>query len=198
MRERIGTGWKFGHDDTKNKVNSNLVEWDKLDEDTQDFDRDTIKNIPMLLDKIGLKVIRSRLRSLTYKMNQFYEYGRLDERDSGEVEFKGLDKHIQFSNLKQADHLIKILREKGYELVAKNDLGEPVVSFDEDEIEHFAKREHESWYKLKLNLNQTESKNFVDWKEVSDEVKEKNRKTFRYLPLICDDAFVGLKIVKNE
>ena len=198
MRERIGTGWKFGHDDTKNKVNSNLVEWDKLDEDTQDFDRDTIKNIPMLLDKIGLKVIRSRLRSLTYKMNQFYEYGRLDERDSGEVEFKGLDKHIQFSNLKQADHLIKILREKGYELVAKNDLGEPVVSFDEDEIEHFAKREHESWYKLKLNLNQTESKNFVDWKELSDEVKEKNRKTFRYLPLICDDAFVGLKIVKNE
>lgn len=199
LREREGTGWAFDeNDDTENRLSSSLVEWDKLDGPTKELDKDAIRNIPNLLDKIGLKVIRSRLRSLTYKMNQFFEHGKLDVETSGEIEFKNLDKHIQFSNLKQVDHLVKILRQKGYELVPLNDSGEPVDKFSKDEIEHFAKMMHESWYKLKLNLDQTSGKNFVRWDKLSDKVKEANRDTFRYLPQMCADEFVGLKIVKNE
>ncbi|WP_405295019.1 RyR domain-containing protein [Methanobrevibacter sp.] len=199
-RERRGTGWIHDedNDDRINKVNPNLVKWEELDEPTKQFDRDAISNIPKLLDKIGLKVIRSRLRSLTYKMNQFYETGKLDSNSSGEEDFKSLDKHIQFSNLKQADHLVKILKHKGYELVSINDSGDPIDGFSKDEINHFAKMMHESWYKLKLNLDQTTSKNFVEWDKLREEVKEDNRNTFRYLPEMCKDEYVGLKIVKNE
>ena len=199
VEEREGTGWRFNEtDDSDRKLSSSLVEWDELDKPTQELDKDAIRNIPNLLDKIGLKVIRSRLRSLTYKMNQFYEMGRLDGNASGEVEFNKLDEHIKFCNLKQADHLVKILKFKGYELVALNDSGEAIDKFSKAEIDHFAKMMHESWYKLKLNLDQTNGKNFVEWDKLHEDVKEANKDTFRYLPDMCADEFVGLKIVKNE
>jgi hypothetical protein len=162
------------------------------------LDKEAIRNIPNLLDKIGLKVIRSRLRSLTYKMNQFYENGKLDGDSSGELEFNNLDKHIKFCNFKQADHLVKILKHKGYELVPLNDSGDPIEKFSKEEIEHFAKMMHESWYKLKLNLDRTGGKNFVEWNDLNENVKKANRNTFKYLPEMCADEFVGLKIVKNE
>jgi hypothetical protein len=199
MREREGTGWKFDEvDDSERKLSNSLVDWDELSEGVQELDKEAIRNIPNLLDKIGLKVIRSRLRSLTYKMNQFYEYGKLDVESSGEVEFNNLDKHIKFCNLKQADHLVKILEQKGYMLVPLNESGDSVSKFSKEEVEHFAKMMHESWYKLKLNLDQTGGKNFVEWKKLSPDVKDANRDTFRYLPEMCADEFVGLKIVKNE
>ncbi|WP_407392581.1 RyR domain-containing protein [Methanobrevibacter sp.] len=196
--ERIGKGWKPGIKSIENKTTPCLVEWGKLDDQSRQYDIDTIKNIPRLLDNIGLKIIRSRMRALTYKMNQFYEYGKLDSNSSGEKEFKGLDNHIQFCNLKQANHLVHILKDKGYEFVSLDDPREIVETFDYDEIEHFAKREHESWYKLKLNLNKVSSRNFVEWDDLDRKVKHKNRETIRHLPDMCADKYVGLKIVRSE
>ena len=196
--EKEGKGWTKGEKSDKDKTTPNLVEWSKLDPKTKQYDIDAVKNIPNLLDKIGLKIIRSRLRALTYKMNQFYENGKLDSESSGELEFKSLDNHIQFCNYKQANHLVYILRDKGYEFVSLEDPREPVESFDYDEIEHFAKMEHESWYKLKLNLNETSSKNFVEWDDLDRKVKRKNRETIRHLPDMCRDEYVGLKIVRSE
>lgn len=139
-KERLGKGWRYGlESDRDNKISACLIDWELLPDKFKQFDIDTIRNIPKLLDNIGLKIIRSRFRALTYKMNQFYEYGKLNSDSSGEVEFKDLNFHIQFCNLKQANHLVNILKEKGYELVGLNDPREAVESFDYDEIEHFAK-----------------------------------------------------------
>lgn len=196
--EREGKGWTRGVKSIENKTTPCLVEWSKLDPISKQFDIDAIKNIPKLLDNIGLKIIRSRLRALTYKMNQFYEYGELDSNSSGEKEFKILDNHIQFCNFKQANHLVLILKDKGYEFVSTDDPREAVLGFDYDEIEHFAKREHESWYKLKLNLNEVSNVNFVEWDNLDRKVKHKNRETIRHLPEMCADEYVGLKIVRSE
>ncbi|WP_458452953.1 RyR domain-containing protein [Methanobrevibacter sp.] len=197
--ERLGKGWIYGVEAIRDKKISNcLIGWNELSERAKNLDREAIRNIPRLLDNIGLKIIRSRLRALTYKMNQFYEYGKLDSNSSGEVEFRDLDNHIQFCNLKQANHLVQILKEKGYEFVPIDDPRETVESFDYDEIEHFAKREHEGWYKLKLNLNKTSGRNFVEWDNLDRKVKHKNRETIRHLPEMCRDEYVGLKIVRND
>ncbi|WP_458405278.1 RyR domain-containing protein [Methanobrevibacter sp.] len=197
--ERIGKGWIYGEKTIQDKkINRCLIGWDELSEYDRDFDREAIRNIPKLLDNIGLKIIRSRFRALTYKMNQFYEYGKLDSNSSGEVEFRDLDNHIQFCNLKQAHHLVNILKEKGYEFVPIDEPGESVECFDYDEIEHFAKREHEGWYKLKLNLNKTSGRNFVEWDDLDRKVKHKNRETIRHLPEMCRDEYVGLKIIRSD
>ena len=197
--EKLGKGWIYGkHKVLEEKISPCLKEWKYLRDEDKQYDIDTIKNIPRLLDNLGLKIIRSRFKALTYKMNQFYEYGKLDSNSSGELEFKNLDNNIQFSNFKQANQLINILKEKGYEFVSLEDPREAVVSFDYDEIEHFAKREHESWYKLKLNINEVSSKNFVEWDDLDRKVKHKNRETIRHLPEMCNDEYVGLKIVRSE
>lgn len=57
MRERIGYGWTYGDEkDTEEKISPYLVPYDDLSEEIKDLDRDTIRNIPALLNKIGKAV----------------------------------------------------------------------------------------------------------------------------------------------
>ena len=55
MEERLGYGWVFGEiKDTEKKISPYLVPYDELNEEVKNLDRDTIRNIPALLGKIGL------------------------------------------------------------------------------------------------------------------------------------------------
>ncbi len=55
VQERIGSGWKYGEvKDVENKISPYLVPFHKLPKDIQELDRDTIRNIPELLDMIGM------------------------------------------------------------------------------------------------------------------------------------------------
>ena len=130
-------------------------------------------------------------------MNELYETNKIDLESDGKERFDELNKNIQFSNYKQTEDLIKILKEKGFELVSVDDIGNPVEAFDEEDICYFAKREHEAWYKLKLNMDDTSSKNFVPWDMVSDELRNKNKQTFARLPEVCAHPKVGLKIIRS-
>ena len=217
-RERKGTGWSYG--DVKNPEERRtpyLVSWEKLPDDIKDMDRKATENIPNLLNSIGLKVVRNKIRLLTFKMHQFYETGSLDDKSDGEKRFKELPKHVQYSNYKQADYLVKILKEKGFELVSLNDSRDKIHRFDEEDIEYFAKREHEGWLKLKLNLGyahlpidesdiqkieegirESHNPNLVSWEDLDINVKKANKDTFINLPNLCDDSNVGLKIVRRQ
>ncbi len=55
MRERLGYGWTFGEvKDVEKKVSPYLVPYDELSEEIKNLDRDTIRNIPVLLGMIGM------------------------------------------------------------------------------------------------------------------------------------------------
>lgn len=57
MYERLGYGWTFGEvKDVENKVSPHLIPYSQLSEEIKDLDRDTIRNIPVLLGKIGMAV----------------------------------------------------------------------------------------------------------------------------------------------
>ncbi|WP_298501629.1 RyR domain-containing protein [uncultured Methanobrevibacter sp.] len=197
--EREGSGWIFGDDkDVDRRISPGLTEWENLSPEVQELDKESIRIIPQLLKSIGLKVVRSRLKALTYKMNQLYETGNIDPDSDGESVFKDLPKQVQFSNYIQAEHLVKILKEKGFELVPLSDQRDAITQFDSDDIDYFAEREHEAWYQLKLNLNETDSDNFVQWDNLNPKTKNKNKLTFSKLPELCADKFVGLKIVRSE
>lgn len=197
--EREGSGWIFGDEkDVDRRISPGLTEWENLSPEARELDRESIRIIPDLLKSIGLKVVRSRLKALTYKMNQLYETGKINPDSDGESVFKDLPAQVQFSNYLQADHLVKILKEKGFELVPLSDQRDAVTQFDSEDIDYFAEREHEAWYKLKLNLNETDSDNFVTWEDLNVKTKNKNKLTFSKLPELCADRFVGLKIVRSE
>lgn len=55
-QEKEGTGWVYGEKkDVENLVTPYLVPWEELPEDIQQYDIDPVKNIPSLIDSIGLK-----------------------------------------------------------------------------------------------------------------------------------------------
>jgi hypothetical protein len=55
--ERLLAGWRYGAaKDIKKKLNPCIVSWDDLSEDIRKYDYDPIKNIPVLLAKIGYEI----------------------------------------------------------------------------------------------------------------------------------------------
>lgn len=195
--EKIGTGWVYGEEkDVENLVTPYLVSWDELTEEIKEFDRDPVRNIPSLMQSIGLKVVRSKIRLLTFEMHRFYQ---------NDIAFEDLPDYIKYSNYKQTDYLIKLLSLKGYSVVDVDSPGEAVTSFDYDTIDFMAEMEHEEWYKLKVNLGwaygsvkdeiSKTNPNLVPWHSLDFKCQEANRNTFKNLPEMCKN--VDLKIVKN-
>lgn len=199
--EKISQGWTYGEvRDDDNLIHDCLVPWDDLTPEIQQYDIDPVKNIPSLVNSIGLKIVRSKIRMLTVEMHKFYQ-----STESNTADFEKLPDYIKYSNYKQADFLVKILAELDYDVVDVESPGESVDYFDEDSLEYLAKREHNAWYKLKVNLGwkygpvRDEEKklnpNLLDWDALSAKTKYNNKRTFRNLPQMCKN--VDLKIVKN-
>ena len=211
-REKRGTGWTYGPvKDEVLRENPNIVGWDELSDEIKQYDVDTIVIIPELLNSLGLKVVRSKIRLLTYKMQEYFEKNiEKDEYDpelSSEDNFKKLPDYVKYTNYKQTNFIIKILNERGYDIIDKNDKIDAIKSgdFDEHDLEHFAEREHYGWCMLKydlgwrhgpLDVEEKTSPNLVKWEDLDEELQENNMNTYRNLPDMCDE--VGLQIVKSE
>ena len=138
---------------------------------------------------------------LTVERHKFHQSNR-----SGIEDFEDLPDYIKYSNYKQADFLVKILAELGYDVVDIESAGKAIELFNEDDLEYLAKREHNAWYKLKINLGwkygptrdekEKLNPNLVDWDVLDIKSKESNKYTFRNLPQLCKN--VDLKIVKSD
>lgn len=226
--EKEGLGWILvNEDDMNDKIAEDenihetpyLVKWDELSDEVKQFDIDAIKNIPNLLDCLDLKVVRSKIRMLTFEMHKYYlkEKGiEFDENATSKDLFDKLDDHIQYSNYKQANFIVRILNERGYEfvdkddkilaLIDKDDKRKVIEEFDNKDLEYFAKREHKNWYKLRVNLGWTygtegkekTSPNLVSWNKLDKKIKEDNKRTFENLPKMCNEPHIQLKIIKSE
>ena len=200
-KEKEGTGWIYGEEkDLENLVTPYLVPWEDLTPEIQQYDIDPVLNIPNLMKSLGLKVVRTKQRLLTFEMHKFYMESHEDSQ-----QFDDLPDYIKYSNYKQTDFLVKILSELGYDMVDIESTGKAITNFDEDSIDYLAQREHNAWYKLKVNLgwkydsvkdyDAKTNPNLVDWDQLDYETQEYNKLTFRNLPQLCEN--VGLKIVKN-
>ncbi len=200
--EKIGQGWTYGEvRDDDNLIHDCLVPWDDLTPEVQQYDIDPVENIPNLVKKIDLKIVRSKIRLLTIEMHKFYQ-----QKNGGTDDFDDLPEYIKYSNYKQANFLVKILGELGYDVVDSQSKGEAIEYFDEDALEYLAKREHNAWYKLKINLgwrfapvrdeNRKLNPNLVEWDALNVKNKDDNKRTFKNLPQMCKN--VDLKIVRNS
>lgn len=58
VAERKVNNWKYGQTtDKPNRINKNLIDWDKLEADIQKYDYDAVALIPELLGKVGKKMV---------------------------------------------------------------------------------------------------------------------------------------------
>jgi hypothetical protein len=57
VRERIGQGWTYNElKDNEKRVSPYLVPYHELSEEIKDLDRDTVRNIPALLESIDMAI----------------------------------------------------------------------------------------------------------------------------------------------
>ena len=56
MAERLARGWTLGERDMEHKRSPYLVPYDELTEEIKDYDRDAVRNIPALCDRIGMAI----------------------------------------------------------------------------------------------------------------------------------------------
>lgn len=59
VAERLLAGWTSGPRDPERRTSPYLVPWEELDEDVRDKDRSAVREIPVLLARVGEKVIRA-------------------------------------------------------------------------------------------------------------------------------------------
>lgn len=58
-KEHEDEGWTLGERDDDRKTHPDLVEWEKLPRDSQDYDRGTVRNLPAFLARLGYAVVRT-------------------------------------------------------------------------------------------------------------------------------------------
>ena len=59
-KERIQSGWRYGEKkDTEKLISPYLIPYDDLTEEIKEYDRDAVRNIPALLDLIGMAVYKA-------------------------------------------------------------------------------------------------------------------------------------------
>ncbi|HEV8582570.1 MAG TPA: NAD-binding protein [Thermoanaerobaculia bacterium] len=57
--ERLSQGWKYGPaKDVAKKTSPYLISWQEMDEPTRELDRNAVRNLPVLLAKVGFKIQR--------------------------------------------------------------------------------------------------------------------------------------------
>lgn len=203
--EKLSQGWSYGYnrDDSK-LIHNYLVPWHDLTDEVHQQYLDSIRNIPKIVNSIDLKVVPSKIRLLTFEMHKFYLMSNGEDVDgySSEILFNQLDSSIQYSNYKQTDSIVEILKKRSFVLANINDRRDGIKEFSWNYLEDFARMEHEKWCELKFKLGwryghngeDKTSPNLVPWYDLDDNIKDANKQTFINLPRICEK--VGLKIVK--
>jgi len=152
-----------------------------------------------------MKVVRTKLRNLAIIIHDFYK-----NKTPGVVDFKDLPESTQKINY----GMIYILPEKlnllSYKIVKKDEDGEAITKFDNDEndVEFLAKANHNYWYQCRVDDDWElgDTTDFVKktspflrrWEDpkFSKKKKEINMETIRSYPKIFDN--LGYKIVSTK
>ena len=59
VKDRAASGWVFGEiKDVQKRTSPYMVPWERLEEDIREYDREAVRNMIAVLDRIGIKVIR--------------------------------------------------------------------------------------------------------------------------------------------
>jgi hypothetical protein len=128
--------------------------------------------------------------------------GKVINRDLSMAEWDKLPDYLKESNRRQAAHIFDKLHRIGCTVHKVNNRDIVLMKFTEDEIEVMAEMEHARWNDERLldgwkwgerrDVAKKTSPYLVPWSELSDNVKELDRRTVRKIPEFL--AKVGLEV----
>ena len=219
MRGRVERGWRYGEKKSSaEKTNPNMVPYQDLTDAVMEFDRDPARNIPALLEAIGLGVYRRAPEEIEHfsdeeidKMariihSNYNERTALLHPDSILVPFDALTDEKKEANRRQARGIPNKLKHIGCSLlkIGPSVMGEPITSFPLRTVEMLARIEHDEWMGEKAEngwvygpRDEANKRNeyMVGYDSLSEPVKEYDRDTVRHLPDVVKAC--GYAIYKN-
>ncbi len=61
VAERFLAGWTLGAKDTERRISPYLVDWNDLTDEIKEYDRESVRNIPVILSLAGEKIVRETI-----------------------------------------------------------------------------------------------------------------------------------------
>ncbi len=221
MRSRAERGWKYGKTkDHGKKLNPHMVPYEQLEEDVKEYDRDPARNLPQLLEAIGLGIYRKgkerierftdeQIEILAREIHSRY-MNRWEKNHPGEKAetFETLSDEKRESNRRQARGIPNKLRHLNCEMlpIGTEEHGPPITAFPVEMIEFLAKIEHDEWAGEKVQngwsyapLRDEDLKYnefLVSYDYLEESIKEYDRDTVRSIPELVKAC--GYAIFKGE
>lgn len=207
MRNRREQGWVYGPvRDKTMKVSPYLVPYEQLADPIKELDREPCRDIPALLEPIGLGVYKKRMtnvqefspaeveRMARIIHERYNELTRKTKRDIPLLSFDELTPDKQNSNRRQARGIPNKLAHIGCVLLpaGTEGHGEPIRAFSRSAVEMLAVIEHDEWigerlksgwtYAPERNDAKKENPYMIPYDDLSELIKEYDRDTIRHIP----------------
>jgi hypothetical protein len=190
-----------------------LIPYDQLPWEEQEKDRDIIRNIPCLLERVDLRIVRNSALfryEIAQKIHQNYLEQNKEKLTAGSTDpalrpWDQLDESFRQSNLEQADDIFNKLRNIGCDVIYSGISDEPLFSFTDDEVETLASREHDRWIRERMSVGWIYGKEkdvlkktspyLIPYNELSENDREKDREPVKEIPRLL--ASVGLQVMRK-
>lgn len=207
MQGRAEQGYRYAALSNKvQKRNQYMVAYDDLPEHIKEYDRDPARDIPSLLNAIGLGVFRkdtaqncglsdTEVETMARLIHSFYcDVTRKTRPGEAVQDYDSLSEEMKDSNRRQARGIPNKLSHVGCFLrpAGTHGLGEPVTAFTPTDIEMLAHIEHDEWMGDKIRHGWTygpvrDNKNrknpyLIDYDSLDEETRELDRNTIRKMP----------------
>lgn len=100
LDERKRMGWKYGEKkDVENKISPYMISYSELPESIKELDRDTVRNIIPLMNKVGLKV---------YKQYNVNDFEMEDDKSAGDTLQNKMDISVDYIETLVRNYIRKI------------------------------------------------------------------------------------------
>jgi hypothetical protein len=156
-------------------------------------------------DKFVPELVPGLRETIAQAIHEAYRHaqrGEVHNRDLSMAKWDNLPDYLKESNRRQADHIFDKLQRIGCTVHKVTDRDIVLMEFTEDEIEIMAEMEHARWkderlldgwrWSEKRDIIKKTSPYLVDWSELSEDVKERDRQAVRKIPELM--AKVGLEV----
>jgi hypothetical protein len=167
-------------------------------------DKDTVSG-HYAHDRFVPQLVPSLRENIAQAIHEAYRHaqrGKAHDRDLSMAKWDNLPDYLKESNRQQADHIFDKLHRIGCTVHKITDRDIVLMEFTEDEIEIMAKMEHARWKDERLldgwrwgekrDIIKKTSPYLIDWSELPEDVKERDRQTVCKIPEFL--AKVGLEV----
>jgi len=185
-----------------------LVPWTQLPEEARDIDRRMVRARPSILAGAGFRLARDPAREeLARRLHERYLATKLRRGETAEHlgGWSELTEEVREQNRLVVDHIAVKLARVGCRSVPRT-LGRfNMAEFTDAEAERMAELEHERWVAERLARGWKRGTrddgarfhpDLVDWRDLTEEAREKDRDVVRAIPGLLASA--GYMVIRDS